>query len=118
MYSVFVSLMIVMSNVTQSKIVKGEVNLTCDAWQASNVDGYFAVTGHWIEETTTTAWELQCAVLGFTQLNNSHNGQRLGQALFKIVDRVGIAQKVHSFGIHLYYCLALTLVQLGWIYYM
>jgi len=86
-----------MSNVMQSKIVKGEINLTCDAWQASNVDGYFVVTGHWIEETEMAAWQLQCAVLGFTQLNNSHNGQRLGQALFKIVDRVGIAYKVSSF---------------------
>jgi hypothetical protein len=30
--------------------VQGEVNITCDAWQASNTNGYFAVTGHWIEE--------------------------------------------------------------------
>jgi hypothetical protein len=78
----------------QSKIVSGAVNLTCDAWQASNADGYFAVTGHWIEEPSPGNWELQCAVIGFTQLNNSHNGQRLGQALYKIVDRVGIAHKV------------------------
>jgi hypothetical protein len=27
------------------------VNVTCDAWQAGNIDGYLAVTGHWIEET-------------------------------------------------------------------
>jgi len=105
---------IINSNVTQSKLVKGEVNLTCDAWQASNVDGYFAVTGHWIEGMATTAWELQCAVLGFTQLNNAHNGQRLGQALFKIVDRVGIAHKVSSF---YNFDLVLTLV-VGWTYYM
>ena len=80
----------------QSQIVKGEINLTCNAWQASNVDGYFVVTGHWIEESSSGGWELQCAVLGFTQLNNSHNGQRLGQALYKIIDRVGIAHKVSS----------------------
>lgn len=91
----FVSSLLI-SYITQSKIVKGEVNLTCDAWQASNIDGYFAVTGHWIEEVSSDTWELQCAVLGFTQLNNSHNGQRLGQALYGIVDRVGIAHKVSS----------------------
>ena len=34
----------------QSPAVVGEISLTCDAWQASNTDGYFAVTGHWIEE--------------------------------------------------------------------
>ena len=77
----------------QSDAVKGKVSLTCDAWQASNIDGYFAVTGSWIEEINGL-WELQTALLGFTQLNNAHHGVRLGQALFKIVARLGIAHKV------------------------
>jgi hypothetical protein len=68
--------------------------LTCDAWQASNTDGYFAVTGHWIEEPIPSKWELNSALFGFTRLNNAHNGVRLGQALFKIIVRVGIKQKV------------------------
>lgn len=34
----------------QSEAVKGRVNVTCDGWLASNTNGYFAVTGHWIEE--------------------------------------------------------------------
>jgi hypothetical protein len=74
--------------------VTGEVNMTCDAWQAGNSDGYFAVTGHWIEETTPSQWELKSGLLGFTQLNNAHNGERLGQALYKIIRRVGITHKV------------------------
>jgi hypothetical protein len=74
--------------------VKGKVSLTCDAWQASNSDAYLAVTGSWIEETDGK-WKVQMALLGFTQLNNAHNGVRLGQALFKIVDRIGIAHKVN-----------------------
>jgi hypothetical protein len=78
----------------QSEAVKGRVNLTCDAWQATNVDGYFAVTGHWIEELTLGVWTVQSALLGFTRLNNSHNGKRLGQALYKVVKRVGVAHKV------------------------
>lgn len=64
--------------------MKGLISLTCDAWQASNSDGYFAVTGSWINEENAK-WQLQTALLGFTQLNNAHNGTRLGQALFKIV---------------------------------
>jgi hypothetical protein len=80
----------------QSAAVKGKVSLTCDAWQASNVDAYFAVTGSWIEEVDGK-WELQTALLGFTWLNSAHNGVRFGQALFKIVSRAGIAHKVrHS----------------------
>ena len=41
----------------QSDAVTGEISLTCDAWQASNTDGYFAVTGHWIEESRPGVWE-------------------------------------------------------------
>lgn len=78
----------------QGQTVQGEVSLTCDAWQASNTDGYFAVTAHWIKESTPTKWELKSAIIGFTRLNNAHVGIRLGQALFKIIKRVGIENKV------------------------
>ncbi|OJT04203.1 hypothetical protein TRAPUB_5111 [Trametes pubescens] len=74
--------------------VKGSVNLTCDAWQASNTDGYFAATGHWIEESAPGVWLSETALLGFVRLNNAHSGVRLGQALFKVVQRVGIEHKV------------------------
>jgi hypothetical protein len=78
---------------SQSDGVKGKVSLTCDTWQASNSDGHFAVRGSWIEEDGGK-WKLPTALLGFTQLNNAHNGMRLGQALFKIVCRAKIAHKV------------------------
>jgi hypothetical protein len=74
--------------------VSGQVSLTCDAWQASNTDGYFAVTGHWIEESTPTQWQLKTSLLGFTRVNNAHNGVWLGQILFKVIQRVGIENKV------------------------
>ncbi|KAG2745645.1 hypothetical protein P692DRAFT_20655328, partial [Suillus brevipes Sb2] len=75
---------------------KGRVNVTCDGWLASNTDCYFAVTGHWIEEQSLGVWKVESALLGFTRLNHVHNGKRLGQALFKVVHRVGIAHKVSS----------------------
>ncbi len=78
----------------KSICVPGAVSLTCDAWQASNTDGYFAVMGHWIEESKPLHWELKNTLLGFTWLNNAHNGNQLGQALFKILKRVGIEGKV------------------------
>ena len=85
-----------MSWTLQSPAVSGKINLTCDAWQAGNMEGYFAVTGHWIEESTPSHWELKSALLGFTQVNNAHNKKRLGQALFKIVECVGIEHKVST----------------------
>ncbi|KAJ3531266.1 hypothetical protein NM688_g7598 [Phlebia brevispora] len=74
--------------------VSGEISLTCDAWQASNTDGYFAVTAHWIEESRPGDWILRSALVGFTQLNNAHNGQRLGQALYLIADRLDIVDRI------------------------
>ena len=70
------------------------MSLTCDDWQASNTDGYFAVTGHWIEEPQPGVWGLHSTFFGFVWLNNAHNGKRLGFVLFKIVDQLGITHKV------------------------
>ena len=83
----------------QSDAVSGAVNITCDAWQAGNTDGYFAITGHWIEENTPTVWECKSALLGFTKVNNAHNRKHLGSALFKVLDQVGIVHKVSKFSI-------------------
>lgn len=73
--------------------MKGKVSLTCDAWQASSCNGYLAVTGSWVEEENSK-WQVQSALVSFTQLNNSHNGMCLGQALFKIVLCLCIGHKV------------------------
>jgi hypothetical protein len=77
----------------QSDKVKGKVSLMCDAWQASNSNGYLAVRDSWIEEENGK-WQVQTPLVGFTQLNDAHNGTRLGQALFKIVSQLGIGHKV------------------------
>ena len=36
---------------------------------ASNTDAYFAVMGHWIEESRPGGWEIQSALLGFVRVN-------------------------------------------------
>ena len=79
---------------SQGPTVRGNISLTCDTWQASNTDGYFAVTAHWITASTPTDWELSSALIGFTRVNNAHIGVRLGQTLFKVVKRLGIEAKV------------------------
>jgi hypothetical protein len=78
----------------QSKIVDGETSLTCDAWQASNVNCYFAVMGHWIEEVAPKQWKLKHTLLKFTQLNTAHDGVCIRKALYKICDCLNIVHKV------------------------
>ncbi len=46
---------------------------------------------------TPAQWEHKTTILGFTQLNNAHNGQQLGQVLFKICRHIGILHKVCKF---------------------
>ena len=89
----------------------GEINLTCDAWQAGNSDAYFAVTGHWIEERVPGEWTLEHALLGFTQINCSHSGYRLAQMLYMILNRLHI---VHKVSLPFCFCLLILLyLQVG-----
>ena len=83
-------------NIFQLKSV-GEVSLTCNAWQASNVDAYFVVTGHWTEEIAPGVWEQHAALFGFTRMNTAHNGVCLGRALFGVIQQLGIPSKVMAF---------------------
>ncbi|KAG6813328.1 hypothetical protein H0H92_012141 [Tricholoma furcatifolium] len=71
----------------------GKVSLTCDAWQASNIDAYFAVTGRWIEEHTLGVWEEKSGILGFVLMNTAHDGVRLGRTLYKVTKWLGITGK-------------------------
>ena len=78
--------------------MSGEISLTCDTWQleVDNIYGYFAVTGHWVEEREIGSgnWTEEHALLGFTQLNMTHNGTRLGQVLYRVCDQLGVVHKV------------------------
>ena len=76
--------------------MSGEVSLTCDVWQASNANAYFAVTCHWIEERVPGKWTIEQAIVGFVQMNTAHNGARLGQALYKVCNRLQIVPKVST----------------------
>ena len=96
----FLSLIPVLTMSYQCPSVTGKVSLTCDVWQASNTDGYFAVTGHWFEESTFGQWMEEHALLGFTQLNTTHNGTRLGQALYKVCNHLDLIPKVHFQVLH------------------
>jgi hypothetical protein len=58
------------------------------------MDAYFAITGHWIEECSPGEWMLEQALLGFTQMNCSHNGTHLGQMLYMVLNRLHIVHKV------------------------
>ena len=60
------------------------------------MDGYFTVTGHWVEEQAPGKWKLEHALLGFTLMNTAHNGVYLGQALYKICSCLNTVYKVHS----------------------
>lgn len=79
---------------SESDKVPGRISTTADCWSSDFKDGYLGVTAHWIERTAPGVWTLKADLLAYTHLRYSHTGERLGQALFKILDRIGIARKV------------------------
>ena len=82
-------------NCFKSQCVAGDISLTC-CMAGVELDGYFAVTGHWIEEHSPGKWTLKHALFGFTQMNTAHNGDRLGRALFKICHRLSVVHRGKS----------------------
>ena len=90
------------ANLRMNKNIQGQISLTCDARQASNTDGYFAITRSWIEEGTPHVWTLWMGILAFIQLNNSHNSIHLGQALYKAVQCQDVTHKVHNVALYLF----------------
>lgn len=90
------------------------VSMTCDAWQASNNDAYFAVTGHWSEKVSDNLWEEHSALLGFSQMNSKHDGVNLGLVLYKIVRRLGFRHKVSCL-LLLFLSYDIFDAQVGWI---
>jgi hypothetical protein len=83
-----------LTSIYQGPTVTGQISITCDAWQASNADSYFAVTGHWVKERAPGEWALEHALLGFAQMNCSHSGTHLGQMLFMVLSQLRIVHKV------------------------
>jgi hypothetical protein len=60
-------------------------------------------------------WEEHSALFGFTQLNSSHDGVRLGRALFKIVKRLAIGDKVCFRSL---FCPCSISMATGWVGYL
>jgi hypothetical protein len=57
------------------------------------------ITAHWIDKRVTemaVVWELKMSIIRFLRMK-SHTGKCLGQALFKVCERVGIEKKVSGY---------------------
>ncbi|KAK1219343.1 hypothetical protein PQX77_017945, partial [Marasmius sp. AFHP31] len=80
-----------------SPACSGKISLTCDGWDASNIDSYLAVTAHWIHEkldgNKPPVWTLKMGLIGFVRLKGSHNGFNLGNALYSVAERLDIHKK-------------------------
>jgi hypothetical protein len=82
--------------ILQSPNVPREVQCAVDAQQADDLDAYFVATGSLIE-FSGGHWKKRTVMVGFVCLQNARTGKRLGQALFQIVARLGLTNKIFSF---------------------
>ncbi|KAK0236864.1 hypothetical protein EDD85DRAFT_790596 [Armillaria nabsnona] len=65
-------------------MIKLQMTHLWDRLNAGNTDSYFSMTSHWIKKVKAGIWKLKHALLRFVQMNTTHKGKHLSQALFKI----------------------------------
>ncbi|KAJ7731335.1 hypothetical protein DFH07DRAFT_992045 [Mycena maculata] len=76
----------------RSDKVTGKIHVTCDAWQADNVDGYFAVTtGAGVVQDCPASWDRAPFMrVGYVTCNNATNN---GTMLIKFARQFKLATK-------------------------
>ena len=76
----------------QLHIAEGaRINLTLDAWTASNKLPFLAITAHWM----TIDFELVSTLIGFEQLMGSHTAENMTVAIMKVLRMYGIEDYIN-----------------------
>ena len=77
----------------QLHIAEGaRMNLTLDAWTASNKLPFLAITAHWM----TIDFELVSTLIGFERLMGSHTAENMTVAIMKVLRIYGIEDYINS----------------------
>ena len=67
------------------------INLTLDAWTASNKVPFLAITAHWM----TAEFELHSTLIGFERLRGSHTASNLAAVTMKVLTMYGISNHIN-----------------------
>ena len=67
------------------------INLTLDAWTASNKIPFLAITAHWMN----TDFELVSTLIGFERLQGSHTAENMTIAIMKVLRMYGIEDHIN-----------------------
>jgi hypothetical protein len=71
----------------------GRISLTTDIWSNKQMRSYLAVTAHWLS-INNTKLTLRAALIGFHHMKGKHSGPSIARAIFSVVERAGITDKV------------------------
>jgi hypothetical protein len=72
----------------------GHISLTTDMWSNPNLDGFKAVTAHFMEQNTDGEIVEAACMITFWFVEGDHTGEHLGCIFFKILKENGISFKV------------------------
>jgi hypothetical protein len=67
--------------------------LTTDIWSNQKLLAFLAVMAHWLS-INDGKLSLRAALIGFHHMTGKHSGKAIADALFLILDRIGILDKV------------------------
>ena len=82
---------IIYSEVKQNfVIINSKISLTIDCWTSSSMKAFFGVTAHWISN-----WTMHECTIDFADISDiSHTGANLANVLTKIMEDLGVQNKV------------------------
>jgi hypothetical protein len=72
----------------------GRISLTTDMWSNPNLDGFKAVTAHFMERNTDGEIVEAACMIAFRFVEGNHTGEHLGRIFFEILKENGILFKV------------------------
>jgi hypothetical protein len=72
----------------------GRISLTTDMWSNPNLDGFKAVTAHFMERNSDGEIVEAACMIAFRFVEGDHTGEHLGHIFFEILKENGILFKV------------------------
>ncbi|TFY55049.1 hypothetical protein EVJ58_g8494 [Rhodofomes roseus] len=79
----------------------GNISFTADVWDSSKRQAFLAITAHWVVQVPgpegTSVLVMKSALLVFKRIKGRHQGETLGQVLFKVLKHTDILAHIGKF---------------------
>jgi len=75
----------------------GRISFTSDIWSCRNLEGYMAITAHFMTTNLKGDLQMNAKLVAFQHIKGSHSGKNIAKVFFEILKSLGILNKVCSY---------------------